>query len=261
MTTVVSAYYDMKSKFGHEVYLGWIKDFMKLKCDTVFYTDSESLSTLQEMAENADRQNIKFIVLPRDEWMAYQLHGKEFWDRQREIDTDNTPSAPDHSQDLYCIWYEKMYFVQRTIKDNPFNSEYFIWCDAGAIRDPTWLPNVQHFGCGTHERKGISKDKIILLNIKPYTGKDLEYYGVNSVMPSNKDLMGGGIQGAFADTWNTWIETYNTEFDRMNGIGKFVGKDQDILNILAYARQDLVQMIHAFRFITPDPWFFLLYVL
>lgn len=259
MTTVVSAYYDMKSKFGHEVYLGWIKDFMRLKCDIVFYTDEESLPTIQDMA--TDKHNIKFVVLPREEWTAYQRNGGEFWDRQREIDTDNTPSAPDHSPDLYCIWYEKMYFVQRTIQDNPFNSQYFIWCDAGVIRDPMWLLEVHHFGCGTHERAELPRNKIVLLNIKPYTREDLKYYSDNGVMPSNKDLMGGGIQGAFADTWAKWIETYNKEFDRMHAQGKFVGKDQDILNILAYTRQDLVQRVEGFRFLCPDRWFFLLYIL
>lgn len=270
MTTVVSAYYNMQSKVDHEVYLGWIKDFMKLKCDTVFYTDSEVLTTLQQMANDQGKQNIKFVVLPRKEWVAYQKYGEEFWKWQRSIDTDNwlknpdidvdTQFIPDHSPDLYCVWYEKMHFVQRTIVDNPFNSQYFIWCDAGIIRDPAWLLNAKHFGCGTHERN-VPKDKIILLNIKPYTESDVQYYKEHSVMPSNKDLMGGGIQGAYPDTWSKWIDTYDKEFSRMVSLGKFVGKDQDILNILAYTCNDLVQRVEAFRYMCPNRWFFLLYVL
>jgi hypothetical protein len=259
MTTVVSAYYKMQSKCGHDVYMKWINNYMHLKCNMVFYTDEETVTDLRESVQSSGKSNIIFKIVPKTDWVAYHKYGKDFWDHQKSIDTDNTPSGPMHSPDLYCVWYEKKHFVLRTIDENPYNSTYFIWCDAGAVRDIAWLSNIDTFGCST-ENKNMPKDKIVLLNIKPYSEYDMAYFNDTGVMPSNKDLIGGGIQGAYRHIWPLWSDLYDKKLDEMHTCGRFVGKDQDILNILVITEKAHVGVIPSYMYITPDPWFLLLYV-
>jgi hypothetical protein len=260
MTTVVSAYYKMQSKCSHDTYMNWINNFMHLECDMVFYTDQETLADLRESARLADKKNIIFTVAPKNEWVAYTKYGEDFWQRQKTIDTDNTQAGPMHSPDLYCVWYEKKHFVLRTIESNPYDSEYFIWCDAGAVRESGWLDDVKKFGCNTIKIKSPPRDKIVLLNIKPYTTADMEHFNMHNVMPSNKDLIGGGIQGAYHDMWQKWSDIYDAKLQEMNQMGKFVGKDQDILNILAITEPTVVCVVCSNTSL-PDRWFTLLYLL
>jgi hypothetical protein len=42
------------------------------------------------------------------------------------------PERNIHSLSLYAIWNLKSYFVQKVFEQNPFNSSFFIYTDAGA---------------------------------------------------------------------------------------------------------------------------------
>jgi hypothetical protein len=252
--TVVSAFYVMNSKFPPAQYMNWIQTFLQnIPCKLVFFTDEELLPILKQMREPyLDRT--KFIVLPREEWVAYTRYGKPFWESMKMLDHE----AQIHSADLYAIWYEKKEFVLRAIKENPFQTNYFIWCDAGAFRYPEWLPQLQKFG-GKGIQTIIPEDRMVLLQVEPFTDEDEEDFFLDKIGKFDfVNRIGGGIQGGTSFAWTTWSMYYDEKLKERAFRGMFVGKDQTIMAALVLQYKHLVKMIPADRSIR-DHWFTLLH--
>ena len=137
--TIVTALYDInRDKKGDgrtfDEYLTWFKGTLKVKSPMVIFVD-ESLKEFVE--ENRKGLPTKIITEPLEEVPYYHLN-----DRIQEVmDDDNYKSkigAPDRVEcklSLYnVIIYSKFLWVKRVIEDNPFDSEYFMWMDAGLSR-------------------------------------------------------------------------------------------------------------------------------
>ena len=58
--TVVTAYYEIKSKFNKSQYLEWGKTFMKLQAPIVLFTEEHLIPELETLRENI-RENIEKI--------------------------------------------------------------------------------------------------------------------------------------------------------------------------------------------------------
>lgn len=252
--TVVTAFYVMNSKFPPAHYFQWIQTFLSnIPCHLVFFTDEELLPMLKEMRQPyMDRT--RFVVLPREEWKAYTKYGKLFWLDQNKIDHEKAI----HSADLYAIWYEKKEFVERAIEMNPFQHNHFIWCDAGAFRYREWLPQLQSFGSKGIERI-IPEDRHVLLQVEPFSSEDPEDFLLDKIGKfDHVNRIGGGIQGASAQTWKLWSRLYDEKLEERVAKGMFVGKDQSIMAALVLQHPGLVKVIPASREIR-DHWFTLLF--
>ena len=46
---------------------------------------------------------------------------------------------------MQIMWYQKKEFIMKTINSNPYNSEVFVWIDAGCIKYEEWM-EPQYFG-------------------------------------------------------------------------------------------------------------------
>lgn len=254
MSTAVSAFYVMKSKYPSHNYLSWIRLFLEnIQCQLVFYTTSDLIPIFLEMRKNNPfYDRTIFIDLPEDKFYAYSRYGRNFWKNQITID----PEAVKHSPELYAIWYEKKEFVKRTIETNPFSSDKFIWCDAGCLRYPQWTPNVYNFG----QEKNIPDDKMLLLQVFPFTEEE-----INQETPRKFEIVnriGGGIQAGSIKAWEKWYDIYDKQLQMYNKYGKFIGKDQSIMAEIVLNYPDLVEIVHANKNQPDvDKWFTLLFYL
>ena len=254
MATVVSAYYVFPSKFPSQQYLTWIRYFLEnIDCRLIFFTTADLIPLLTEMRSRnqslLSQQNTKFIDLPMDQWKSFQKYGRAFWENQKLID----PEKHIHSPELYAIWYEKKEFVNAAIQLNPFQTEKFIWCDAGCFRYPDWFPQIKNFG----QVDNIPENSMLLLQIQPFTSTE-----INS--PDSRDFLrvnriGGGIQAGSASTWKTWSQVYDQQLENYVQKGKFVGKDQSILTEIVLNHPELCQTITPANI--SDQWFTLLFTL
>lgn len=252
--TVVSAFYVMNSKFPPAQYMNWIQTFLyNVPCHLVFFTDEDLLPMLESM-RHPFMERTKFIALPREQWTAYTKYGKPFWENQRAIDHE----AQIHSADLYAIWYEKKEFVLRAAELNPFNHRHFIWCDAGAFRYPDWLPQLMTFGSKGIETI-IPENRHVLLQVEPFSDEDDEDFTLDRIGKFDRvNRIGGGIQGATAETWKKWSRLYDEKLQERVAKGMFVGKDQTIMASLVLQYPGHVKMIPANRSLR-DHWFTLLH--
>jgi hypothetical protein len=117
---------------------------------------------------------------------------------------------------------------------NPFQHDYFLWTDAGIVRDDVSLNYIQTY-------PNISKldtNKIAVLNIAPFEEDD-----VNDCCFQGKDRLGGGIIGANSNMWNLFDEKYNRIFLKNAQAGHFVGKDQSIMARMYLEDKDIFQLI------------------
>jgi hypothetical protein len=256
--TVVTAYYEMKSKHSVEKYRDWIRTFFRtVQAPIVFFTDAETLPFLESCPRATT--SIKFIVLPRSEWKANTstLFPAGTWEKQYAAD----PEKAIHSVELYKVWYEKKEFVLKAIEANPFQSKKFVWTDAGCMRDPVFEQILQkNYPVGSR----IPEDRILLLNVAPFTKSDEIVDTINGVTikGGGKDRVriGGTIIAGTAAVWKRWSELCDEAVQRFLKAGIFMGKDQTIFATVVLENKNFVSLLDSKK-IAPNPWLYpLLYL-
>jgi hypothetical protein len=117
-----------------EDYLSWFKETLKVKSPMVIFVDESLKEFVEECRKNLPT---KIIEQSLDEVPYYFLNEKI----KNVLDDTNFKSrigSPDRVEckmSLYnVIIYSKFPWVKRVIEENPFNSEYFMWIDAGLSR-------------------------------------------------------------------------------------------------------------------------------
>jgi glycosyltransferase involved in cell wall biosynthesis len=252
--TLVTAFYEMRSKFPSSQYMEWIRSFfIAYNGHMVIYTDTKYQATFTEWrTPYADRTRI--IVAPQESWEATTNFPQGFWEKQHMQDHEKDR----HSPNLYMIWYQKNSFVQRTIRDNPFSHQKFMWCDVGVVRNLTlqsWasaLPNHGH---------RILTDKMTVLEIQPFQIEEREASLTNLVdFTLNKNRIGGGVLAGGTEAWCKWGEHYATMMREFVEAGLFVGKDQNLFANMVLRWPADVHVVSADPRVGADNyWFYLLY--
>lgn len=137
--TLVTALYDIGRDSGGDGrsfndYLSWFSETLKVKSPMVIFVDD----SLREFVEK-HRKNLptKIITQSLSEVPYYYLND----DIQKIISDDNfkikisSPHRIECKMSIYnVIIFSKFLWVKRVIEENPFNSEYFMWIDAGLSR-------------------------------------------------------------------------------------------------------------------------------
>lgn len=127
VTTVVTAYFDVPSKFDGPAYLSWIQNLLGggLAASVVMYTSSELMPVLQAMAKAPLALTLRAFDFP-----AHFRKDEGFWREQWAMD----PKRDLHTPELYAVWALKTTFLTMTMAENPYKSSVFFWCDAGSFR-------------------------------------------------------------------------------------------------------------------------------
>ena len=245
--TIVSAYYPVKSKRTTDKYIESIKNvWSQVSCNLVFFTNKELTPFIEDVRKNF-KNKTKIFTLELDEFEALKKYPEPFWKKQHERDYENFH----HSNELYTIWFEKKEFVMKAIDNNPFNSEYFIWCDAGIRLDNDILEKSKNLPFLINK---IPQDKILLLKIKDFSDKsiDTDFEKMREYLNVGATVIPGSI--------NAWKQ-FNREYDEMMQYyietNRFAGKEQNIMTSMVIKNKDLYEMIDIIQ----DDWSTLYYYL
>jgi hypothetical protein len=114
--TCVSSYFPVKNKHDNN-YLEWFKNTLFVNCPYVFFTDKENIELIKNFRINLPTY---FIETKIEHFYTLQYRNKMI------IDTYHCPSI-----ELNLIWNEKIFMVQKAKEINPYNSNWFMWIDAG----------------------------------------------------------------------------------------------------------------------------------
>lgn len=138
MCTIVTGLYDIHRHNmdgrNWKDYLRWFEKTLSLNCPMVVYVEDETINFVKEKRKDLPTK----IISQKLENLCYYKH-KEIMDKILSSEDyknkikDNKRIECNHS--LYSIiQYSKFEWMERTSIENPFNSDYFIWMDAGLSR-------------------------------------------------------------------------------------------------------------------------------
>jgi protein YibB len=144
-TTLVTALYDIgrKDYIAYprtiETYLRYMDNILSLKSNIVIYCDIDLKERIFETRQLYDKnlQNTVLVVTPFNELDCY----KHFYSRVKTVmltekfKKENQGSIESIYPEYNIINFNKISFVNNTINDNPFKTDYFLWIDAGFFHE------------------------------------------------------------------------------------------------------------------------------
>ena len=138
-STIVTAYFKIPSKHKAAQYTRWMKFFLSIKDCLVIFASQESMAWVEELRKDYPTRTVLIEMEVKDLPIG-QLHASEstpttenaFWKHQLEIDDERQRHKHFF---LFQIWLSKSWFVQEAIKQNFFESDYFMWQDIGSYRN------------------------------------------------------------------------------------------------------------------------------
>jgi hypothetical protein len=249
MTTLVTAFFSIPSKRSEETYLAWATHFLTLDAPIVLFTEERFVNTFRSMRDPQKPLHIltkSFEEL--DTWVLYE----EEWKAHKNMDHEAY-----HTPELYALWAQKPFFVEEAINTNPFQTEFFYWCDMGAFRSPLPPPIRTSFPTNKH----LSKDSILLSAINPITPQECEQqsdgcYGnfkeVNRIV--------GGLWGGGAQACLRWRTAFESMLCRHFATGRFAGKDQSVMLATFLEWPSLARIVKS-NIPNIDIWFYATYLL
>jgi hypothetical protein len=256
-TTLVTAYYNIDSiKYSdaHKNYMIWGNNLLKLETNIILFTEEYLVSEIKKMREN---KPIEIICIPFQQLETWKLY-KEKWIEHNEKD----PEKSIHIPELYSLWAEKVFFVEKAIELNPYNTEYFFWCDFGGFRDldiPFEIIN------SFPSSKYLPKDKIILQSLKPLEINDKikgidNIYGPEITHEWNDIRIVGGFWGGGIEGCLNWKKYYKKTLEKYFNSNRFAGKDQ-IIMLSTYLEYPNLAIVIEPTIYNINAWYFLKYLL
>lgn len=252
--SVVTAFYPIRSKFPSSQYMQWAKTFLSLQSPIILFTEESLVETFQTMRGS---KPIRILTIPFAELDTWKLYGPK-WVEQHTMD----PEKRIHTPELYAIWAQKPFFVEKAIRLNPFQTDFFFWCDIGAFRDPSISPIVLD---SFPQTKYFQGDRLLLQAIHPLKGADTPMlddgiYGPKLTHMWNENRLVGGLWGGSIDACLNWKAAYQKMIERYFEANRFAGKDQ-VLMFSVYLEHPELAVVVKCTVRGIDEWFFLEHLL
>lgn len=254
--TVVTAYFDFPiKKHTSNSYFEWIINFLpNIDAYVIIFTDEKSYNIIYELRKNYIEKT-KIITLKLSDFYCYKY--MDYWNKDFSRDHEKGH----HHQFLYMIWNEKSNFLNISIEMNPFDTEFYMWCDIGMVRDKECIKYISSFP-NKEIIKNLNKNKIYLLNITEFTTDDLKINCATEKFRYQNDLVriGGGAIFGSIDTLKIWIKVYYEMLEEFMSKDYFSGKDQSVMSCVYLKYRNLIELVRP----KPSPinhWFYMLYFL
>jgi protein YibB len=177
-TTIVTALYDLNRenwdgfKRPFSQYKEWMKSMLSFDAPMVIYVDPSDVEFIKQ--HRADKEN-KTRVIP----IAFKdLYVNTKWGEQiREVMKSEEflkdQTVPSHPQIAFpeynILMHEKIQFVKRAVENNPFDTEHFMWLDAGVYHMNNRMDII-----GKKFPLNHINDKINFICVEEPTASDLE---------------------------------------------------------------------------------------
>ena len=246
-TTIISAYYKIRSKHSHEEYVEWMTNFLTIKDCIVVFVHPEQESIIREL--RPPEYPLIIITFEIDSFLMSSLVSIEEWKQQEEKDPEQDIG---HNRDLYKVWNEKTNMMKIASEQNPFSSSYFIWMDIGSVRESD----------RNHQQmvKNIPKEKgILLLLVKEFTDEEIVLVEGKSLaeLSDIEARIGGGAIGGDKQSLEIWHKAFYKTIRSYLDEGKFIGKDQNLMATTCL-ESDMCLLVHGHGDEDngiPNPWF------
>ncbi|OQV12713.1 hypothetical protein BV898_13034 [Hypsibius exemplaris] len=214
--TVVTAYYNIPAKRSNTTYARWMRIFLrKIPCHLYIYTESEYESYFKSLRKD-HLNRTKIVVKP---FTALKMSkNMNLWMAQREMDHERL-----HTPELYVIWNEKVNFLAETIRDNAFDSDYFLWTDIGSFRDPRRTPELATYPDTEVANHALGTSKVFFLQMYNFTPGEMHLSPVNGLPTHDfryNDRLGGAVLGGHRNAVLRYEKIYYETLSKMVELGR-----------------------------------------
>jgi len=251
--TIVTCYYRSPAKHTNSQYDEWMENFLKtVENEMVIFCDEESYDKLFNLRK--EFEDITHIyVMPLSDTYCGNEHYQKVWLKDWNRDIERSI----HNPNLYTIWNEKAMFVYRVMQINPFNTEFFCWCDIGCFRNKNEINLFKNGWPSTEFLKSAVRDKMYLLNITPFEEEDFKKYP-NGLTRSFETVtrIGATIFLGHCVVFEKYIELFYKYMNDYISKDYFAGKDQNIIATVYALNPGLFKLIRPVHG-KGDPWFYL----
>lgn len=251
--TIVTCYYQSDAKHSLESYRQWMTNFLTtVDNEMIIFCDQESFAYISEVRKPFEEKT-HIYVFPMEEMYCAYPHYVEYWKKDLQRDVERHI----HNINLYMIWNEKSMFVHRAMTVNPFETDFFMWCDIGCFRSPEELSLFQKEWPSETFLQSARKDKMYFLNITPFEEGDAQVFP-NGLTRSFEEVtrIGATMFLGHKDVFETWIETFYKYMNIYMVNDYFAGKDQNIIASIYVLHPELFRLVHPVEG-QGNPWFYL----
>lgn len=243
---IITAYFNIKSKFPSEQYFKWIKNFIGVvKTNIVLFTSPD----LVDYFKSFNCKNLTIIPITLEETYFYQFY--HIFQKQWEKDLIKERRSPE----LYIIWYNKLWFIKKAFEQ--FGDKYtnYFWCDIGAFRDSSQSHKRKNFG-----QISYKLEKLNFLILRPPSYNDLTLFpdGIYGQLSDSDSFLGGGIIALPFDQVNSVFDYFIFIFNKLCKSDRFFGCDQRCYAYMWGENPELFNLISVPNYYKLDPWFYLL---
>jgi hypothetical protein len=251
--TIVTCYYRSPAKHSFESYDEWMTNFLTtIDNEMIIFCDEESYDKIVELRKKFEEKTMVFVHPLQDTYCGHEVY-MEYWKKDIQRDVEKHI----HNTNLYIIWNEKSMFVQKVMSINPFNTDFFMWCDIGCFRNKDEMPLFAKEWPSKDFLRTAQKDKMYFLHITPFEPTDFEILP-NGLTKSFEYVtrIGATMFLGHKSIFSHWVEMYYKYMNDYTTSGYFAGKDQNIIATMYVLHPEL------FRLVRPvegegNPWFYL----
>jgi len=223
-----------KNKYNSN-YIEWISNLLSnLDNNLIVFTSKEYYEIIKHLRLKFEKKTMIIIVSLENLYMYKYL---DYLNKDLKRDHENKY----HNTSLYMIWNEKLKFIEKGIKINPFNTSYFAWCDIGYVRNPLYIDMyLKNFP----DIRKMKDDKIYMLNIDYNFTEDDFKDPYNEKYRYISNIIGGGFIIGRDENLRKMIDIYYNEIIPTY-INKdlFIGKDQTLYVSLYLLYPSLIKLI------------------
>jgi hypothetical protein len=205
--TIVSGYWAVKGKHPNDAFKSWFANTMSINCPYVFFGNQESIDMVKAVRGNLPT---KYCLLEMDDFYTQKYRN------HLAAHDIHVPSG-----EVCMIWLEKVFLLEKAKELNYYDSEYYLWVDAGIC---TYRDNPPPLGELSAEKiLDLPRDKMI------FTSSE-EPYMADFVHENNYyHYISGTAFGCHKDYIGTFVEVYKTYLDRNIYFYNWVNTEQKIL--------------------------------
>ena len=218
-STVVTAYFQLKSKFPSEQYHRWMKNMLSMQDSMVIFTSPDLVETMQHHRAHALNRTV-VISIEADELPVAQEYNTTFWQHQLDMD----PEKRRHQDyPLFWIWLSKSWFVVESIQRNYFDSTIFMWSDIGCFR----MPRYKHKVMVVHPEMVPRYSILQMAHHEPNPPPDKIW---NNKLRQKQHFYHSGSQAiGYEDVWREFHAHFLETVQEFLSRKMFIGEDQTIL--------------------------------
>lgn len=228
--TFSTCIYKLQSKFNISVYQQWMTRFSNASLyNLVIYTHTE----LFDFVCSQFKHNPRVKVVQKEIEKFYTYRYKQKWEENRP----KNKTLLHTGWELNMLWSEKIHFVNETITNAYFNTDYHGWIDIGYFREE-YLKNSSLLEIWPNPDKVNSLDKTKIYYARVNNDENYFNHIETRVLegqrpPDDQVSIAGGFFILCKNKIKWWVETYDKKL-RHYFDNNFLVKDDQIIIIDLY---------------------------